>query len=266
MVNVFSEREQAGQTDRKTRFSIPWFHIIGIAAVLAVLALWTLLSELRVVQKIFLPSPREVFYRFQQVKDGLGLDFLRTFFRMIVGLTIGCTAGILAALVMGWSKIANALTNPIIQILKPIPPLVLAPFALLWWGTGIQGIFFLIIFGCFFVMVIDGIEAIKNVPKIYRWAGAALGETRGGIYRRVVLPNIIPSVIGGLRVSVVMAFNLTTLAEFNVASGGLGDIIIRGYRHLRTDILFLGIICVVALALVVDLLVVMTSRKLIKWM
>ncbi len=101
---------------------------------------------------------------------------------------------------------------------------------------------------------------------MYYWAGAALGETKGGIYRRIVFPAIIPSVIGGLRVSIVMAFNLTTLAEFNIASGGLGDVVIRGYRFLRTDILFLGIFCVIILALVIDLVVVFLSRKLIRWL
>jgi ABC-type nitrate/sulfonate/bicarbonate transport system permease component len=243
----------------------PWFHLISLLSVVTAVAIWAALSELRVVKPIFLPSPSDVYLRFQQIQGELAYDFLRTFFRMTIGFMIGCSSGLLVALLMGWSRAINALANPLIQILKPIPPLALAPFAILWWGTRLEGVLFLIIFGTFFVMAVDGIEAIKNVPKIYRWAGAALGESESGIYRRIVLPCIIPSIVGGLRVSIVIAFNLTTLAEFNIASGGLGDIVIRGYRFLRTDILFLGIFCVVALALVVDLVVVAISRRVIKW-
>ncbi len=259
---------QAIQSRLQKRIAIqfPWFHLLGIFSVLTVIAIWTLLSELRIVKPLFLPSPSDVYIRFLQYKDDLALDFLRTFYRMISGFAIGCSLGLGVGLLMGWSRIVNAITNPVIQMFKPIPPLALAPFAILWWGTSIKGVFFLVIFGCFFVMVIDGIEAIKNVPRMYYWAGAALGETKGGIYRRIVFPAIIPSVIGGLRVSIVMAFNLTTLAEFNIASGGLGDVVIRGYRFLRTDILFLGIFCVIILALVIDLVVVFLSRKLIRWL
>jgi ABC-type nitrate/sulfonate/bicarbonate transport system permease component len=263
--NIYQRSEEQSNKLYKILLKISWFHILGIASVILVFIIWTILSEFRFIKPIFLPSPSDVYIRFLQVKRDLAYDFFRTFYRMVIGYVVGCSSGLLIALLMGRSRILNALATPIIQILKPIPPLALTPFAILWWGTSFNVVFFLVTFGCFFVMVLDGIEAIKNVPKIYHWAGAALGENEGGIYRRIVLPSIIPSVIGGLRVSIVMAFNLATLAEFNIASGGLGDIVIRGYRHLRTDILFLGIFCVVALALVVDLAIVLISRKLIRW-
>lgn len=265
MNNVGVMGGRQAKVNRRGFISFPWFHLFSLLSLATAFAIWAVLSEFRIVKPIYLPSPSDVYLRFQQIQGEIAYEFLRTFFRMMLGFVIGCSSGVLVALIMGWSRIINAITNPIIQILKPIPPLALAPFAILWWGTRIEGVLFLIIFGCFFVMAVEGIEAIKNVPKIYRWAGSALGENESGIYRRIVLPCIVPSIVGGLRVSVVIAFNLTTLAEFNIASGGLGDIVIRGYRFLRTDILFLGIFCVVALALVIDLFVVVMSRRLIRW-
>lgn len=260
----FIRRKPTG-SKKKTDATFPWFHLLGISSVLFALIIWTIISEFRVVEPLYLPSPSDLYIRFQEIKDSLADNYLKTFFRMMVGFVIGSSAGILVSLVMGRSRIASALTNPIIQILKPIPALALAPFAMLWWGIGVEGAFFLVIYGCFFVMVIDGIQAIKNVPKIYHWAGAALGATKSRIYSKIVLPYIIPSIVGGLRVCVVMAFNLVILAEFNMASGGLGDIIIKGYRFLRTDILILGILFVVALAVVTDLIMVIISRKVIRW-
>lgn len=257
--------DRSASISKNSRSKVPWFHLLGIVSILSLITIWVVLSEFRIVPPLFLPSPSDIFRRFLEIKDSIAQDFLLTFYRMMVGYIIGCSLGIITALLMGWSKVINAISNPIIQILKPIPPLALIPFILLWWGTDMKGVLFLVIFGCFFVMVINGIEAIKNVPQIYKWAGGALGEKNGGIYRRIILPMIMPNIIGAFRVSTVIAFNLVVLAEFNIGSGGLGDILIKGYRFLRPAILFLGIICVVLLALVIDLLIIYISRKIIRW-
>lgn len=260
----FIRRKPTG-SKKKTDATFPWFYLLGISSVLFAFIIWTIISEFRVVEPLYLPSPSDLYMRFQGIKDSLADNYLKTFFRMMVGFVIGSSAGILVSLIMGRSRIASALTNPIIQILKPVPALALAPFAMLWWGIGVEGAFFLVIYGCFFVMVIDGVQAIKNVPKIYHWAGAALGATKSRIYSKIVFPYIIPSIVGGLRVCVITAFNLVVLAEFNMASGGLGDIIIRGYRFLRTDLLILGIFFVISLALAIDFTMVIISRKLSRW-
>jgi len=258
-------KAKSTESKKKIIIHFPRFHLLSIAAIIFVLAAWTLISELRILKPIFLPSPTDLYNQFKQVKGDLAYNYLLTFYRMIIGFVLGSSAGILVSLIMARSRIASAITNPIINLLKPIPPLVLAPFAILWWGISIKGVFFLVIWGCFFVMVIDGIEAIKNVPKIYHWAGGALGATKGDILRKIVLPCMLPSIVGGLRISLVSAFNLTVLAEFNIASGGLGGIVIKGYRFLRTDMLFLGIFFVITLALVVDFIIVIISRKVFKW-
>lgn len=241
------------------------FHLIGIASVMAVIGVWTLITELKIVPELYLPSPTAILRRFFELRKDLGRNFLLTLYRMMVGYLIGCISGILVAVLMGRNRVFEALVNPIVQMLKPIPPLVIAPFAILWFGTSELGVFFLVIFGCFFVMVVDSTEAIRNVPKIYKWAAAALGGSQNQVYWRVVLPCIVPAIVGGLRVSVVTAFNLATLAEFNIASAGLGDIIIRGYRFLRSDLLFAGVLCVVGLSLVLDLVILTLSRRLLKW-
>jgi ABC-type nitrate/sulfonate/bicarbonate transport system permease component len=168
-------------------------------------------------------------------------------------------------MIMSWSKWTRALIEPIVQIFKPIPPLALAPFMILWFGLGLEGILFLVIWGCFFVMVIDATEAIRTVSPIWIWAASALGHSKRSIYFRVILPSILPHILGGLRISMVMAFNQVMLAEFNVASGGIGELVIKGYRFTRVDLLFLGIISIVSVAVLMDFLLILVGRKVTKW-
>ncbi|MDZ7837963.1 MAG: ABC transporter permease subunit [Actinomycetota bacterium] len=232
-----SEKRDSNKDKTKQKYNgIPRFHIIGICSVVSFLIIWTAITELRIVESLYLPSPSDIYIRFLEEKSTILSDYLNTFFRMTVGFIIGSSAGIIVALIMGRSRVAAAFANPIIQLLKPVPPLALAPFAMLWWGTGVEGAFFLVIYGCFFITGGGWCASYKKYPKIYHWAGASLGATKNNIFTRAVLPCMFPSIIGGLRVCLVTAFNLVILAEFNMASGGLGNIIIKGYRFLITDL------------------------------
>jgi ABC-type nitrate/sulfonate/bicarbonate transport system permease component len=188
-----------------------------------------------------------------------------TLLRIVSGFCLGSGLGLFVALLGGLTRVVRDLLEPLIQVLKPIPAIAMAPFAILWFGLGFRGILFLVAWGCFFITVIDASEAIKNVPKNYVWAASALGASRAGVYFRVVLPSILPHILGGLRVSMVIAFNQTILGEFNSASGGLGQTIIQGYVFGQTDILFLGIIMIVLLAVIVDQLLMQIGQRATKW-
>lgn len=239
--------------------------LLGIVGILAVFAAWYLLSSYHVVRSLFLPSPDQVWRRFLDIRGSLASDLGRTLLRVLIGFAIGTSAGLLVAVIANWNRFVANVLEPVIQLFKPIPAIALAPFAILWFGLGLKGIIFLVVWGCFFVTVIDATEAIKNVPRIYLWAAASLGTPRRRRYLRVVLPYIVPGMLGGLRVSMVIAFNQTILGEFNASAGGLGGVIIKGYTFNQTDILFLGIILVVLAAVATDTLLVQIGRRAVRW-
>jgi ABC-type nitrate/sulfonate/bicarbonate transport system permease component len=239
--------------------------LLGVLAVAMVLAAWYLLSAYSVVRPLFLPPPAQVWRRFLEIRGDLGWNVERTVVRAFMGFAIGTALGVAVALVGRWSRIVGGLLEPVVQLFKPIPAIAIAPFAILWFGLGLKGILFLVAWGCFFVTVVDASEAIKNVPKTYLWAAAALGTSPHRMYLRVIMPCIVPGILGGLRVSMVIAFNQTILGEFNAAAGGLGEVIIKGYTFNQTDILFLGIILVVLVAVAVDAVLVQVGRRAVRW-
>jgi ABC-type nitrate/sulfonate/bicarbonate transport system permease component len=217
------------------------------------------------VPSFILPSPLSVIQRFETQKDTLLNDVAITIARVSVGYLIGCALGIVAALCISSSRSLNYLFDRVLPMLRAIPPLAIVPFITLWFGLKLRGMIFLVAWGCFFIMAIDSLEAIKNIPKIYTWASYSLGLNKFGIYRRVIFPAIIPGIIGGLRVSAITGFNLALLAEFNMSSDGIGLIIITGYRFLRSDLLIFGILVAVIIAFLADLFVGTIGRYLSRW-
>jgi len=239
--------------------------LLGAANLVLLFLLWLGLSESGVVPRLFLPSPAEVLTRFGQVRGELAENTGLTLLRVILGFGLGCGLGLAIALLSGWSRDVQRALEPVVQILKPIPPIAIAPFTLLWFGLGLSGILFLVAWGCFFIVLVDATEAIRNVPKVYGWAASTLGATRLQTYLRVVLPATLPGILGGLRVALVIAFNQALLGEFNSASGGIGEIIIKGYRFNRVDLLFLGVLIMVVLAVVADQVLTYSFRRAVRW-
>jgi ABC-type nitrate/sulfonate/bicarbonate transport system permease component len=106
--------------------------------------------------------------------------------------------------------------------------------------------------GCFFIIVVVSSEAIRNVNRLYIWAGQALGCHKGGIYRRVILPSIIPGIIGGLRIAITTAFPFCIAAEFLGAQKGLGSYLIKAEVHLIISKMIAGVIAITVLVIVFD--------------
>lgn len=238
---------------------------LRLAGIVVVPLIWLVLSGLHLVSARALPSPFSVYASLAAQSDTLALNFALTVERAFLGYSVGCAAGITAVLVMGWSVALRGFTEPVVLMLRPVPPLALAPFAILWFGLGLAGVVALSSWGVFFVLIVVGLEALRSVPIIYVRAAQALGAGPGIVYRRIVLPALLPGLMGGFRVALVVAFNLTILQEFTIASGGLGEVIMRGYRYLHPPQLIGGVLCVILTVLVLDLAFVAVRARLLAW-
>jgi ABC-type nitrate/sulfonate/bicarbonate transport system permease component len=162
-------------------------------------------------------------------------------------------------------RLLDRLFEPAIAVMRSVPPFVLAPFVILWFGYRPIGPILFVAWSCFFILYIDAVEAIKNVRKEMRWAAQSLGASRVGVLRSVVVPSILPDVLGGLRVAVVVSVNMALLVEFLSSSGGIGYMLIRGYTFFRLDVLFLAIIVAIVATLLIDRLISLVGGRLLRW-
>jgi ABC-type nitrate/sulfonate/bicarbonate transport system permease component len=234
-------------------------------AVGLVLGLWFALSGFGLVSEKSLVGPVDVFTQFSSEWNET-LDFLgKTMVRVAVGLVIGCSAGFALALLTASVKVLDKLFEPAIAVMRSVPPFVLAPFVILWFGYRPIGPILFVAWSCFFILYIDATEAIKNVRTELRWAAQSLGAGRARILRSVVLPSTLPDVVGGLRVAVVVSVNMALLVEFLSSSGGIGYLLIRGYTFFRLDVLFMAIIVAILATLAIDRLISFAGKRLLRW-
>ena len=240
---------------------------LGVATVVTVLAAWYLVTVVMpLIPSLFFPSPPDVLRALVELRYSIIQHSLVTLYRVLTSFSVGSMIGILIGLLMSRSRIVYAILDPVIEALRPVPPIALIPFFILWFGIGNFGKVLLSGLGCFMVLVVNTVVAVRNVPPIYVRAAASLGADSRTIYRTVVLPAIVPSLVSGWRVAAALAFALTVAAELMGAQSGLGFLVMVARRSLQTDVILLSVIILSIEAWFVDRAIRVLSNRVTPWM
>ena len=166
---------------------------------------------------------------------------------------------------MGWWPRVNRQLDPVIEILRPIPPIAWIPLSLLWLGIGNAQNQFIIFLGIFFPLLLNTIQGVKNIePNLVR-AARCLGAGELQLLRRVVLPASLPMILTGMRVGFGVGWMALVAAELVGASSGLGFLINDARSVLRTDIVILGMLTIGFVGLFIDLLIRRIAKALLPW-
>ncbi|MEN3929796.1 ABC transporter permease [Microvirga sp. W0021] len=258
--------------------------IKGAIVPVIVLVLWQGLSSFGFVKPTILPSPIAVVLRWFEYllphasydpaqgswltwafSGELPHDAWASLYRVIVGFAIGGVLALPLGLWMGASKLANDLMNPLIQFLRPIPPIAYIPLAMLWFGLGNPPAFFLISIGAFFPILINTIAGVRNVDSIYIRAAQNLGANQMTMFRRVVLPAATPYILTGMRVGMGTAFICVIVAEMIAVNSGVGYRILEAREYMWSDKVIAGMITIGFLGLMIDLFMDRLNRRLLRW-
>lgn len=240
--------------------------LVSIGTIVVLVVIWWLLTTgLGVIKPLYFPAPGEVVERAGVLGSTLAEDAIATFLRVIVSWSIGSALGIVAGLVMVRSMAAFHVFSPVIEGLRPVPPVALIPFVILWFGIGDSGKLALGALACFMVMVVNTIVSSRNVPPVYKQAARSLGASEGAVYRTVILRAIVPELVSGLRIGAALAFAVIVAAEMIGAQSGLGRLIMLASRTLDTPVVLLGTIIIGLEAFVLDRVIQAWSSRLTRW-
>ncbi|MCX8063257.1 MAG: ABC transporter permease [Anaerolineales bacterium] len=240
--------------------------MISIATISALILTWVIITQNRLVEPLFAPSPTDLWQAFQNLLPNLPGDLVASILRRIVpGFTIGVTVGTLLGIYMAMNQVGRAIFYPIVEILRPLPPLALIPLLILWFGIGYITQILLIAYGIFIIMVINSFEAVRNVPPIYIHAATTLGANRRQIFQRVILPSIVPDIVAGIRVSAAAAFGYDVAAELMGAMTGLGYRLVLARRYLLTQNIVVILIIIAILSFTIDFLIKRVDAKVTNW-
>jgi NitT/TauT family transport system permease protein len=248
------------------------------------LAAWEGISRAGWISPIILPAPSQVFVRWLAYarplepydpaqgswiawafSGELPHDAASSLMRVGLGFALGAGLALPLGLLMGAKSAVYELFNPVVQLLRPIPPIAFIPLAILWFGLGNAPAFFLISLGAFFPVLMNTIAGVRNVDAIYLRAARNLGAGEWTIFRRIMIPAAMPYILTGIRVGIGVAFIVLIVAEMIAVNAGLGYRITEAREYFWSDKVIAGMITIGLAGLGIDFGMSRLNAWLLRW-
>lgn len=242
------------------------FNLKSAAFFAALLLVWTLITLLTDwVAPIFIPSPVDMYHAFVSMRAYLLPAMGASLGITLGGFAIGLVVGIGLGLFMAYSRVFLETMGPFLELTRPIPVLALIPLFLLWFGVGLLPQILLVALGVVVILGVSTHEAVRNIPQIYIRAGANLGADKQTIFRTVIVPYIVPHLVGSVRVAAAASWGLDVASEFMGAQVGLGYNMIVQQIYLNTAGIILLLLVYSVLAIALDQVVQWAESRLTRW-
>lgn len=183
---------------------------------------------------------------------GYWQSWYMSFFRVITGFLAAMAIGIPFGLLMALSRIFKGVTFPVFEVLRPIPPLAWVPASIIFWPTQELSITFVTFLGAFFTVVINVLGGAKSIDIRYFQAAQAMGASPWDIFRRIILPGTVPSIVVGAAVGMGITWEVVVAAEMisgggsqmGGSGGGLGFFIWNSYVGGSYEQIVVGMISI----------------------
>ncbi|RJQ67121.1 MAG: ABC transporter permease [Desulfobacteraceae bacterium] len=187
--------------------------------------------------------------------------------RVLWGYALALLAAIPLGILMGWSRTIRTLLEPLVEMIRPVPPLAWIPLAILWFGIGGKSAAFIIFLGAFFPILLNTVSGVNSIEPVFIEAARVLNASRRFIFLKVLIPGAVPSIVTGMRIGVGIGWMTLVAAEFTgVKQGyGLGYMIMTARDIQRSDEIIAGMLVIGLIGLAIDVGLRMVEQKLIKW-
>jgi taurine transport system permease protein len=223
------------------------------------------------MEPIWLPAPEKVAARLAEIwANGYQNTALLThlgasLMRVLVGFALGSLVGIPLGYAMGLSGWFRGWFDPIVEFMRPVPPLALIPLVIIWFGIWESGKIVLLFLAALWIMTIAARAGVSGtrISKIH--AAYSLGASKGQILRHVIIPNSLPEIFTGARVAMGVCWGTVVAAELVAAEKGAGMMIIAASKFQMTDVVVMGIILIGVIGYGIDILMRMAERVLVPW-
>lgn len=240
----------------------------SITGFLVFFGLWQLLASLGWINPVLLPSPFQlVGAGYDLMADGiLWKHTLASLNRVLMGFLLASVVGITLGVALGWSQTLSDFIRPLVESVRPIPPIAWTPIAILWFGVGDAPSYFLVFIGAVFPVFVNTFSAVRNIDRTQINAALSLGAKPGLLIRDVLIPASLPVIFPGLRIALGVGWMCVVAAELIAAQSGLGYMIQQNRVLLQTQNVVTGMITIGVVGFAMSALMELAERKLIPWM
>jgi ABC-type nitrate/sulfonate/bicarbonate transport system permease component len=243
---------------------------ITVAVFATLVAIWQLLSMF-VFNRALLPTPVETFSAglSMAVSGELWRDIGVSLLRILVGYALGVIVGVPLGVLIGYFHVVREITDPLIELLRPISPVAFVPVSILWFGIGEESKYFVIFYAAVIVILLNTAAGVAATPVSRLRAARCLGANERQMLASIILPSAMPYVLTGMRVALGFAFMGVVAAEMIGASVGIGYLIMQSQMLVQPARMFVGLITLGLVGLVVDrlyrLVIALTTRRYVQY-
>ncbi len=247
---------------------------IGACAVLALLvALWGVASGMGWVSKVFLPTPAATWHSLLEGfnlraggSDGELLAYtLATIRRMLEGWLLASLLGVALGALIGVSAAARQWIQPTLEFLRPLPASALLPLAISIFGLSAGMVLFVVAIGAMWPVLLATIHGFAAVHPRLQEVSRCLQMSRLAFVCKVGLPNAMPDILAGMRLSMTVSLIVAIVGEMIASQDGLGQAILLAARSFRAADLFAGIVLLGAIGFVSNALLATAEKRLLRW-
>ncbi|MCO5084460.1 MAG: ABC transporter permease subunit [Rhizobiaceae bacterium] len=245
--------------------------LIGLATFAALVGFWFAASHFGWASPLFLPSPAEVAAQFRVVaQDGYAEGTLAThlgssLWRIGMALALAIFVGVPLGLTMGMNRWVRGVFSVPIDLYWGLPPLAYLPLLIIWLGIDETSKVLLLTLATFAPVCFSAQAGVRSVPVERINAARSLGANRLQIFGTIILPSALPEILTGLRIAIGAGLSTLVAAELIAARSGVGYMIMSAANFLATDIVFVGLIVIAALAFSLSAGMRWLERRLVPW-
>lgn len=241
--------------------------LLRLVSPIVLLLLWELASQLGWIPPRIIAAPSQIGGTLWAmiVSGELGKHLFVSLQRALLGLSLGVSIGVVAALITGLSKRGEVILDSPMQMLRTIPSLALVPLFILWFGIGEFTKIALIVTGTTFPVYLNLFAGIRNIdPKLIE-AANTLGLNRRELIWHVILPGSLPSFFVGLRYSLGISWLALVFVEQINTTAGIGFLASDARDFMRTDVIVICLLIYSVLGLLIDGLIRTLERFALAW-
>ena len=231
-----------------------------------IVLLWYGVRDSGLINPALVPAPHQVLARaVELLRERLLLDIWVSTRRVFLGVLLGVLLAVPVGFLLGWYRSLHRFIDPVINFFRALPPIALIPLAIVYFGIGELAKVAILFYASFFAGVIVMYEGISQINPIFVRVARTLGATDREIFLRVIVPLTFPDMLTAVRVALGVAWATLVASELIAAQQGLGAMIQNAAAFFQLDIIYVGIICIGFVALAMDTLLRVLTRRLVAW-
>jgi NitT/TauT family transport system permease protein len=233
-------------------------------SVLALLALWWLISAFP--WSVPIPSPLDSLRALQRLDlRELAAQSALSCRRVGIGFVIAALLAIPLGILVGYSSKVRNLLFPLIEVLRPVPPIAWIPLAILFFPSSESMVVFLTFLGAFFPIIYNTIAGFSSVKPMYLRGAKSLGAGEWRLFWHVILPGMLPVVFAGLHVAMGVSWLMVVAGEMMAAKGGIGAMTWDAYQTARYPLIFVGMALIGVLGFLSSAAIKLAGTLVCRW-